>query len=147
MTRDVLVRVKGTQIVDGDHESVEVITAGRYYKRDGRHYIVYDESAEGLDETTHNRIRAHADGVEVTKRGTVECRMVFERGKKNMANYMTPVGLIVLGLTTLNLQVEEKENTIHIYIEYALEMNGDYVSSCQMDISAQPRGKSRLNLS
>ena len=147
MTEDVLVSVKGTQIVDGEHETIEVITAGSYYEKEGRHYLLYDEAVEGLDAMTHNRIRVSGESVEVTKHGPVNSSMKFEQGKKNMANYVTPLGLIVLGLTTSSLNVEKEENEFRVHIEYALEMNGEYVSNCRMEISARPRTEGTLNLS
>lgn len=54
------------------------------------------------------------DKVEVTKRGLVDTHMTFECGKKHMCNYMTPVGLIILGITTSALEVEEDETSMGI---------------------------------
>lgn len=139
MTKDVLVRVRGTQILDDTHDSVEVITGGSYYLKDGKHYILYDESVEGVDEATGNTVKASERTVEVLKRGPVTARMVFEKGKKHLANYVTPVGLIVLGITTTELAVAAEEEEVRVHLEYALEMNGEFVSNCRMDISAAPR--------
>ena len=47
MTKDVLISISGLQFAGGENsEPVEVITSGSYYKKNGRHYILYDEVAE-----------------------------------------------------------------------------------------------------
>ena len=146
MTKDVLVSVKGTQFSGGEDDSIEVITSGTYYEKNGRHYILYDEAIEGVDAVAHNTVKISPERTEVIKRGLVESHMTFECGKKHMASYLTPMGLIMLGITTSSLQVEQSENTIHLNINYSLEMNGEYVSRCETDISASSRKESVLNL-
>ena len=48
MTNEVLLTIAGLQLIDGDQEMpVEVVTAGNYYLRNGKHYILYDEVVEG----------------------------------------------------------------------------------------------------
>lgn len=146
MTKDVLVSVRGTQTMGEENDTIEIITSGSLAEKDGRAYLLYDEAAEGVDSVTHNTVRIQPDRVEVTKRGNVECRMIFECGKKHMVNYRTPLGLIILGVTTSTLNVEKSENAVCVHIEYALEMNGEFVSCCRMDICAGPREECVLNL-
>ena len=40
MTKDVLVSVRGAHIADGETNNLEVITAGSYYFKNGKHYIM-----------------------------------------------------------------------------------------------------------
>ena len=146
MTKDVLVSIKGTRFFGEEDDTVEIITAGTYYEKNKRHYILYDEALEGVEEVTHNIIKIGENRVEVIKRGMVESRMTFESGKKHKANYLTPLGLILLGITTSALDVKEEESAISLHMEYSLEMNGEYVSSCETDITATSRINSVLNL-
>ena len=58
MTKDVLISISGLQFAGGENsEPVEVITSGSYYKKNGRHYILYDEVAEDTAGTTQNQAR------------------------------------------------------------------------------------------
>ena len=99
MTKDVLVRVKGTQFMDDENDVIEMITAGTFNEKNGKKYLIYDETiVEGGDQT-HNIVKIWPDKVEVTKRGLVDTHMTFECGKKHMCNSMTPVGLIILKLS------------------------------------------------
>ena len=47
MTKEVLVTVSGLQSMGGESDQIQVITAGNYYRKNGKHYIVYDEMIEG----------------------------------------------------------------------------------------------------
>lgn len=146
MTKDVLVRVKGTQFMDDENDVIEMITAGTFNEKNGKKYLIYDEtSVEGGDQT-HNIVKIWPDKVEVTKRGLVDTHMTFECGKKHMCNYMTPVGLIILGITTSALEVEEDETSMGIVISYALEMNGEYISGCGLEIYARDKGNGPWSL-
>ena len=49
MTKDVLVRVTGSHLMNEETDDISVITAGTYYFKNGKHYIVYEEHVEGLE--------------------------------------------------------------------------------------------------
>ena len=62
MTKDVLVSISGLQMAvnemeSNDDEPIEVVSAGTYYFKDGKHYIFFEEVAEGLPGVTKTQIR------------------------------------------------------------------------------------------
>ena len=146
MAKDVLISVKGTQLMEGDSDVIEMITPGNWYEKNGKQYLVYEESIAESDEPTKNTVKVYPDKIEVTKRGLVESHMTFECGRKHMANYTTPIGLIVLGLTTSALDIEMDEQMLHVAIAYSLEMNGEYVSNCRLELIARERGEGTFRL-
>lgn len=146
MAKDVLVSVKGTQVIGEESDTVEVITSGTWYEKNDKQYLIYEETFEEIKEITRNTVKIAPNLVEVTKRGVVESRMVYERGKKHVANYMTPMGLIVLGITTKDLFVEANQEKLHVEIRYALEMNGQFVSDSSLEINASVKGTEALHL-
>ena len=40
MTKDVLIKISGLQAMDGESDDVEIITAGDYFQKNGKHYIL-----------------------------------------------------------------------------------------------------------
>ena len=79
MTKDVLVTISGLQFSpENENESVELITSGSYYKKNGKHYIIYDEVNEGFSETTRNIIKLNDDFMDITRRGVSNVHMMFE---------------------------------------------------------------------
>ena len=67
MTKDVLVSVRGihTAEADGENGNVEVITAGTYYYKNNKHYVIYDELVEGYDKAIRSTIRIGDGTVEL----------------------------------------------------------------------------------
>ena len=53
MTKDVLLSIKGLQIGENEqNDTIEVISPGDYYFRNGRHFFMYEEVMEGQKEST-----------------------------------------------------------------------------------------------
>ncbi len=83
MTKDVIVTISGLQFAqETETEPVEIVTAGSYYKKNGKHYIIYDEVMEGFEGSTKNIIKLTEDSLDVTKKGVTNVHMVFEENKK-----------------------------------------------------------------
>lgn len=139
MTKDVLVRVKGTQDIDGEKDTIEVITNGSCYEKNGKWYILYEEVMDELNAVTKNTVKISVDTVEVTKKGLINAQMIYETGKKNVCNYATPMGQILMGITTKDIQFRVEENKMYLDIQYALEMNGQHVSSSRLELTADSR--------
>ena len=53
MTKDVLLSIKGLQIGENEqNDTIEVISPGDYYFRNGKHFFMYEEVMEGQKEST-----------------------------------------------------------------------------------------------
>ncbi len=147
MTKDVLLKISGMQfIVDNDGlsepEPVEIITPGEYYFKNGKHYILYDEFMEGFDAVTKNVLKLQEDSLEITKRGTLNVHMIFEKDKKNVACYSTAFGSMMMGIDARRITIEETEKEIRAQIEYALDINYEHMADCTIHLSVQSKGSS-----
>ena len=97
MEKDVWVSVAGLQFGDDpEGESIEIITPGSYYKKNDLHYVLYDEVSEGGDEVTKNVVRFDGNMLTISKRGFTNVEMIFEKNKRNMTNYVTPYGTLLV---------------------------------------------------
>ena len=141
MTKDVLIRVKGLQMMDetDQAEPIEVVTAGEYYFRNGHHYVKYDEMLEGFEENTINYIKVGENSMEVRKKGVTNVHMVFEQDKKNITYYQTPFGNIQMGISGAKVNCKETEDNIDIHVDYALEMNDEHVADCFIEVNIKPK--------
>lgn len=147
MTKEVLVSISGLQFVEGtDSEPVEVITSGDYYKKNGKHYIMYDEVLEGVEGTTKNIIKLGEESLDITKRGGTNVHMMFEKNKKNVTYYYTPYGSLLIGIDTTKIESRETEHDIHVTVKYALEVNYEHVADCtiQMNIKSKNAGDFKI---
>lgn len=147
MTKEVLVKISGLQFAgETESEPVEVITTGDYYKRNGKHYILYDEIMEGFSEPTKNIIKLGEDMLDITKKGTTNVHMMFEKNRKNVTYYYTPYGSILIGIDAKKVEVQEDEHKIDVKVDYALEVNYEHMADCSitMNIVSKDGGEFRI---
>ena len=152
MTKDVLVSISGLQMAvdemeSNDDEPIEIVSAGTYYFKDGKHYIFFEEVAEGIAGVTKTQIRIKGkDTLEVIKKGVSNMHMLFEKNKHNRCFYRTPFGELNLGICTSEIKVDERENNINIRAEYALDVNGDPLADCTIRINVKPMNSKEFSI-
>ena len=150
MTKDVLLKISGLQFAaeqdDSDLEPVEIIAPGQYYYKNGKHYIFYDEFMEGFDSVTKNVLKLKEDCLEITKKGTANVHMVFEKDKKNMTCYTTPFGSLMMGIDAKDITVEETDGQINAQVEYALDVNYEHLANCKIRLQVQSKDVDRFAL-
>ena len=142
MTKNVKVRVQGTQYLEGNKSEKDVTVTespGTYYLRDGAHFILYDEEADS-GVIVKNMVRFNDATFEITKKGPITSKLVFEPGKKNISDYKTPYGNFLIGVNTQFLQHSVTEEKISISIAYTMEMDGAPVARNLIDITVKPDG-------
>ncbi len=142
MTKDVLISIRGLQFagpMDEHKDSVEVIVGGQYHFRDGVHFLTYEETTEGLSEKTRTLIKIGKDRVELSKKGGIAVAMTFVEGEKNISNYRTPFGTLIVGIDTTKIVFEEEEERMRLNILYHLNMNYDFVAECNITIDVRSK--------
>lgn len=148
MTKDVLVTITGLQFAPGEEapEPVEVTTAGTYYKKNGKHYIIYDEIIEGFSGVTKNTLKLQEDALDIVKHGVSNVHMVFEKNKKNLSCYTMPFGSLMMGIDAKSVQVSETEDHIHAQVKYELEMNYEKLADCEISIDVRSKEAGNFQL-
>ena len=137
MTKDVLIAIRGMQFEGAeDPESIEVIQKGQYYQRNGSHYLVYEEPVEGTNEVIHNLIKFKENEVQVTKKGAINTMLSFKENEKNMTNYATPFGNLIMGIHTHQIDLDMQEDKMLVHVDYALDVNYEFLADCKITITA-----------
>ena len=148
MTREVLLSITGiqTEIVPGGKakpqttEPMEIITPALYYKKNNKHYIVYDEPVEGTSEVIKNKIKITGDEViEIMKSGLSNSHMVFEKNRKNLSFYQTPYGEMTLEVDTSDMEIKEGEDKMLITLGYQLDVNHEPLAMCSITMSVSSK--------
>lgn len=139
MTKDVLVTVRGLQMTPDGDDTIEVVTSGKYYERDGKRYLFYDEIGDDAGTIVKNIIQMDDRHVEVRKKGIVNARMNFERENKLVSLYETPYGQMELGIYTRDISVKEETDRIELKLDYVLEINNQHISDSQIAVKIQSR--------
>lgn len=138
MNKKVCIRIKGLHAMIGSNEdAIEVINIGSYYKRNGKHYVKYEESIDESENTNSNILKISESEVELIAKGIAGTHMVFTNGQKNLSYYSTPFGGMNMGIDTYSLNITEAEDKISADIRYGLEINLDHVSNCKVHIDIE----------
>lgn len=138
MTKDVLVSISGMQH-DVESEAIELRVPGDYYMKNGKHYVLFEEQPDETADVTKNIVKFNDDFFELTKKGGNNSFLRFDKDKKNSSIYQTPVGPVQLDVLTRELLVEETEDKIAVKVKYALDINFQFVSECEVDFSIRAR--------
>lgn len=137
MTKDVLITISGVQMLDADEADVEMVTRGDYYQKNGKHYILYDEVMEGFNGRVRNVIKISPDSVDIIKKGAASAHMQFEKNKKNLSCYTTPLGDLMIGIHTNRISIDEGQDQLKINVEYSLDINYQHASECNISVNVQ----------
>ena len=140
MKKDVIVSVKGLLISDAPDwgDTIETVSRGVYFEKEGRHYVMYEEVSEDFTETIRNLIKISPDLVSVRKTGLINTEMTFEKGTEHQSPYTTPFGSLILGVKTRDIRLEEQPGDITVNVDYDLEINYEHVTDCSVHIRVQP---------
>lgn len=122
MNEKVVISIKGLQSVDEEKDCLEFMTQGKYFLKNNKHYISYEESDEEGN-ITKSRVKAYDKCVEVTRKGGINNKMTFVEGKTYQSLYSTFVGELLMEVKTDKVVVEENENQLLIDVKYELIIN------------------------
>ena len=99
--KDVIISIKGVQsLPQGESDSVELVTEGKYSFRDGHGELSYMESELTGMKGTRTSFIFTPEEVVLPREGTLTSRMIFQEGRKNTFLYDTPYGSATMGLDT-----------------------------------------------
>ena len=102
----VIVKVTGEQKdAAGDVSRIEMTAMGEHYFRNGKHYIIYEDTslAEGAPAST--MLKVAADSLTLTRRGAVEQKQRFSPQSESRSRYRTPFGALDLCVATQRLDI------------------------------------------
>jgi uncharacterized beta-barrel protein YwiB (DUF1934 family) len=143
MTKDVLLTISGIQYDPGQKanqnvEPVEVITPAKYYFKNNRHYVLYDEFQEDKS-MSKNTLIFKDDYMSVMKRGDINTHIIVESGKSNVTYYSTVAGMLHITMNGESVQISETEEEIFANAFYGLEVNYEHIADCEIRINIKSR--------
>ena len=146
MTQDVLIGITGLHAVAGEaQEDIEVVYPGQYRLVGNTHCVRYEETS-GEGGVTRSTIMIRPDLIEVIRKGEIGTRMIFDPAKRCETSYATPFGNVIIGISAVRLDVEIEDKTILANVNYALDMNGGFVSDCKIMVRVCEAGADSIRL-
>lgn len=139
MTKEVLVTVTGRQF-DLEDEPIELMTQGTYYMKNGKHYVLYEEQPDESIPIIKNRVKFHENYFEMTKNGGIKSALTFLKNQRTESLYETGAGAVKMEVDTHELVITETDELLHAVVRYALFMNGQFISECEVNFKVRQRG-------
>ena len=138
MIKDVLITVKGEQSVQGESDSVELATCGRFGLRDGNYFLSYEEGQIEGSGKVKTKININSpDLVVLSRSGDIESRMEIVKGERKPCLYATTVGNIYIDIYGEKISVDLNEMGGSIKLQYSIFSGLNVISQNKVEITVK----------
>ncbi len=140
LKENVVITICGTQYDTSDSpEQVKTTQTGTYRRIGNKHVFLYDEV---LNESLFQKpmvaksiLKISPEEVHITKKGPAQTDMLFQPGLSYSTYYDTPLGTLQMCLSTGFLDVQETEDSLHVFLQYSMDINYNHTANCTIEIS------------
>lgn len=136
MDKKILLTIKGShRSADGEDSSVELITEGRLFEKDGTYYIEYEESEISGMQGTKTMFFVQDNSVMMHRSGANPSQFLFEQGKKYINSCLTPFGAIQMEIYPTKVRHELGEDQGKVDLKYQLDIDGKHTGTNELFLS------------
>lgn len=135
MDKKVLISVRTVQLVDGEPETVELVTEGKYYKKDSQYFAVYDETELSGMEGTTTTLKMEQDSLSIIRNGTTNSNLVFKKNYNHISMYNTPFGCLEVSVKPSKVEINVGEAGGNAQLEYKMQTAGLEPVSNSLELS------------
>lgn len=133
-----MIRIKSSQAIRGEEtQNMEFMTEGKYYFKNGSHYIVYNETELSGMEGCTITLKLSESCIKMKRYGDAQSELLFELSKRHKSDYVTPYGVFKLELLTHELEWkidEQLKGKVYIKYEIAIEAVVESINILEIDI-------------
>lgn len=120
-----------------EDDIIEVVTPGKFYKKDGKYYVVYEETElSGMDGTT-TILKVENDEFTLSRKGTINSKMSFKKNGTDHILYSTPQGSLSFSMDILNVKVDLNDEGGNIYSNYNLNVAEGQSISTELNVNVK----------
>ena len=138
--KKVLVKVKGTQGVDGENAVIELSTEGTLREFEGDYIITYSDDPTESGTQTKTQLTIQKSGtVILDRRGDLNSRLVITEGERNNCLYAIPQGSMTLGIYGKQVKSNMTASGGTVKMVYSIDMNLQPLSDNEVEILVEER--------
>ena len=128
MENNALITLIGKNTVDGEVDSFELTTQGKYMKQNGKYFVSYEgsEITGYLNTTTTLKIQENLVSMIRFGKEMGSSQMIFEENKQYTGVYRTLHGNMSVDVFTNEMSVEVDDDGGEVELDYFVQLN-----SCQ----------------
>lgn len=136
MKKDVLLTIKDAHIVDGEKESYEMTTRGKWQGEPFDYTIEYDEQYDEL-KGCHTVLTVKEKCVSMVRTGAFNTEMIIEKGKRHNCQYASPFGSMLIGISTQKVDTDIAEGKGTLHLKYTIDFYGGVASENELIITLE----------
>jgi uncharacterized beta-barrel protein YwiB (DUF1934 family) len=135
LNRKALISVKTLQFIDGQPESIELVTEGEYYKEGSNYFAVYNETEISGMDGTMTTLKIDEDSLTIIRKGTTNSNLVFKRHFNHISLYNTPYGTLEVTVRPSKVQINVDDNGGKVELKYKMEAPGLEVVENELELN------------
>ena len=129
MAENLTITLTGIQQDESGERNISSSDApAQYHEKNGTHYIFFEETDAESGARIKSTIKYKDQTMELTKKGNITTRMVFQTGQEFITDYVTPLGCLKMGIFTHSLDCYYKKGLPQLKACYTLTNEGITVS-------------------
>lgn len=133
--KDVMIKIKGTQIYDKNKDFTEFTTQGKFETDDRCIKLYYEENeAIGAKGIKTELSLFDKRKMELIRKGEMAGMLTVEKGKRHSCLYNTPYGDFTVGVYGEEIEASVDDKGGKIYLSYTLDVNSGMLSRNIMEI-------------
>ena len=134
------IKVIGKQTIDGETDTIEVITEGDLLIGDGRITVTYPEYSEDNPSVRTDTTVTYENGVlSIERRSEMSSHLMLEEHVRHECLYNTPMGQMFIGIYTDSITCKINEQGGEIRAAYQLDFNTAAASYNELFISIKEK--------
>ncbi len=129
MKKNVIISINSAPRYDDEQnpEKIELITDGKYYRKNGIYYIIYEESPLTGMEGITTTLKVEPTKVTLIRNGEFPSQMIFECGEKHVGLYNVAEGSLTVSINASKIRNTLTDDGGELEIAYSIEVNNSLI--------------------
>lgn len=126
----ILLKITGSQRIDNQKDKLELTTIGSFEEKKDAYIINYKEEQEPPEPPVSVSVKISKDekSVVMTRSSANDSCLVIEKSRRNLCNYGTQFGDILMGISGHTVDSEYDGNKGKFLFTYDIDINGALAS-------------------
>ncbi len=136
MEDNVRITLKGQQNIHAEDERIEMQLTGKWYTKNNKEYILYNDTHIVENSETRTRITIDDTLVSILRTGGTNTHLIFEKGVTHLIPYETPFGIINMVSSTKDIQCNRSSDSLELTVSYSLDVDNHDMGSSSLYLYA-----------
>lgn len=139
MKKDAMISIKGIYDIDGERDVIELLTCGRFYRKDNSYWLSYNESETTGFAGHRTTLRVEPDKVTMRRTGASQSNLVVQKGCRHQCSYETGYGAIMVGISGEHIANDLTDSGGTVDFSYSMDINTVLTSENRVIIKVSPQ--------